>query len=259
MKNTVRMIALGCIVLFQNSLGVSTYLPPFVIRPAVYVDEYSYTPVVEMEAELPLEVNDAPPPLPTIGPEIGVGAPRSEIKDAGGKYIEKYWSDAHGGQVPPTIKMAQGLLESDKGRSSLVSEANNHFGMKCHDIECPPGHCINKHDDSVDDNFLRFRDAAHSFRAHDKLLTGKPRYSHLFTIPCTDDLIELRYNPAIYWVFSSALKKKKVRWNGQPLVIGAIYTLPGKAWWCIHLCAAGYATDPHYADKLYRIIKRYDL
>jgi flagellum-specific peptidoglycan hydrolase FlgJ len=34
--------------------------------------------------------------------------------------------------VPASIKLAQGLLESDAGRSNLANQANNHFGVKCH-------------------------------------------------------------------------------------------------------------------------------
>ena len=33
--------------------------------------------------------------------------------------------------IPASIKMAQALLESGAGRSTLAREANNHFGIKC--------------------------------------------------------------------------------------------------------------------------------
>ncbi|MFK8103992.1 MAG: glucosaminidase domain-containing protein, partial [Saprospiraceae bacterium] len=33
--------------------------------------------------------------------------------------------------VPASIKLAQGLLESNAGRSVLARKAKNHFGMKC--------------------------------------------------------------------------------------------------------------------------------
>ena len=34
--------------------------------------------------------------------------------------------------IPASITLAQGMIESDYGRSSLAREANNHFGIKCH-------------------------------------------------------------------------------------------------------------------------------
>ena len=34
--------------------------------------------------------------------------------------------------IPASITLAQGILESDCGRSMLAIEANNHFGIKCH-------------------------------------------------------------------------------------------------------------------------------
>jgi len=33
--------------------------------------------------------------------------------------------------VPASIKLAQGILESNAGRSTLARKANNHFGIKC--------------------------------------------------------------------------------------------------------------------------------
>src|SRR6056297_715909 len=34
--------------------------------------------------------------------------------------------------VPASITMAQALLESNNGNSTLARKANNHFGIKCH-------------------------------------------------------------------------------------------------------------------------------
>ncbi len=33
--------------------------------------------------------------------------------------------------IPASIKLAQGILESNAGRSDLARRANNHFGIKC--------------------------------------------------------------------------------------------------------------------------------
>jgi PBP1b-binding outer membrane lipoprotein LpoB len=52
-------------------------------------------------------------------------------------YIEKYRDLAVNEMkrtgIPASITLAQGMIESDFGRSTLSREANNHFGIKCHD------------------------------------------------------------------------------------------------------------------------------
>ena len=35
-------------------------------------------------------------------------------------------------QIPASITLAQGILESGDGNSELARKANNHFGIKCH-------------------------------------------------------------------------------------------------------------------------------
>ena len=34
--------------------------------------------------------------------------------------------------IPASITLAQGILESNSGRSRLAARGNNHFGVKCH-------------------------------------------------------------------------------------------------------------------------------
>jgi flagellum-specific peptidoglycan hydrolase FlgJ len=80
--------------------------------------------------------------------------------------------------VPASIKMAQGLLESQGGQSELTRKYNNHFGIKCHARSCAPGHCANYKDDSHKDFFRAFGNAWESWRAHSLLLQGE-RYAHL--------------------------------------------------------------------------------
>ena len=36
-------------------------------------------------------------------------------------------------KIPASITLAQGILESGSGKGRLAVEANNHFGIKCHD------------------------------------------------------------------------------------------------------------------------------
>ncbi|NNC70758.1 MAG: glucosaminidase domain-containing protein, partial [Flavobacteriaceae bacterium] len=35
-------------------------------------------------------------------------------------------------EIPASITLAQGILESNSGRSRLTVKGNNHFGVKCH-------------------------------------------------------------------------------------------------------------------------------
>lgn len=80
--------------------------------------------------------------------------------------------------IPASIKLAQGLLESDVGESRLAHSANNHFGIKCFSKSCKKGHCANYTDDSHKDFFRIYPSAWESYRAHSRFLQGK-RYAHL--------------------------------------------------------------------------------
>ena len=47
--------------------------------------------------------------------------------------------------IPASITLAQGLFESAAGRSDLVRQGNNHFGIKCHNWTGPTQY----HDDDA--------------------------------------------------------------------------------------------------------------
>jgi len=134
-------------------------------------------------------------------------------------YIEKYHGIAirqqkvHG--IPASIILAQGLLESGAGRGRLATEANNHFGIKCHDWT---GNRIFQNDDEKNECFRKYRHASESYEDHSLFLVNRPRYKSLFHLKPTDYVA-----------------------------------------WAHELKAAGYATDPAYAQKLISIIERYDL
>ncbi|THH40453.1 glycoside hydrolase family 73 protein [Neolewinella litorea] len=119
--------------------------------------------------------------------------------------------------IPASITLAQGLLESGVGQSTLAVENNNHFGLKCFSKSCSKGHCSNHSDDHHKDFFRIFSSPEESYRAHGELLQ-KDRYQDLFQLDRTD--------------FRS---------------------------WARGLSAAGYATDPKYADKLIRMIESLEL
>ncbi|MCQ2150683.1 MAG: glucosaminidase domain-containing protein [Bacteroidales bacterium] len=104
------------------------------------------------------------------------------------KYIQQYSSVAvremRRTGVPASITLAQGMLESRYGLSSLATEANNHFGIKCHnDWE---GGRYYHDDDKSSECFRVYRNADESFRDHSDFLRYRDRYKFLFDYPVTD-------------------------------------------------------------------------
>ena len=87
--------------------------------------------------------------------------------------------------IPASITLAQGLLESDAGQSRLAVNNNNHFGIKCFARNCKPGHCSNHSDDSHKDFFRKYNSVWESYRAH-SLFLQRSRYQHLRKIPRSD-------------------------------------------------------------------------
>jgi LysM repeat protein len=111
-------------------------------------------------------------------------APRSASAEA---YIAQYKDiaisemDQYG--IPASIKLAQALLESGNGNSSLARQANNHFGIKC--ASGWAGKRILKDDDEVDDCFRVYDRAEQSYRDHSEFLLRK-RYAALFELDKND-------------------------------------------------------------------------
>ncbi|HMR43069.1 MAG TPA: LysM peptidoglycan-binding domain-containing protein [Saprospiraceae bacterium] len=128
--------------------------------------------------------------------------------------------------VPASIKLAQALLESNAGKSTLARQANNHFGVKCGSDWT--GKKYYREDDDYDENgelikscFREYRNAEDSYIAHSEFLRDpkkEKRYGFLF-----------RLNPFDYRGWSYGLKQ------------------------------AGYATSANYHDKLIYIIETYEL
>ncbi|MEI6409835.1 MAG: glucosaminidase domain-containing protein [Bacteroidota bacterium] len=88
--------------------------------------------------------------------------------------------------IPASIILAQGLLESDAGKSKLALATNNHFGIKCFSKRCKKGHCKNFTDDSHKDFFVNYANAWGSFRAHSEMLRNQKRYADLFDLKEND-------------------------------------------------------------------------
>ncbi len=79
--------------------------------------------------------------------------------------------------IPASITLAQGILESGDGNSSLARRANNHFGIKCHDWK---GKSIKHNDDNRNECFRKYKSVEESYRDHSEFLTGRDRYAFLF-------------------------------------------------------------------------------
>tara|TARA_Y100000991_G_scaffold136957_1_gene103268 strand:- start:5332 stop:6093 length:762 start_codon:yes stop_codon:yes gene_type:complete len=79
--------------------------------------------------------------------------------------------------IPASITLAQGILESGAGKGRLAVEANNHFGIKCHDWN---GKKIYHDDDKKQECFRKYDNPEYSYRDHSLFLANRSRYSFLF-------------------------------------------------------------------------------
>ena len=135
-------------------------------------------------------------------------------------YIEKYKGVAVNEmnlyKIPASIILAQGILESTAGTSKLATDANNHFGIKCHKEWT--GKTFIQDDETKNECFRKYSDPLESFRDHSHFLTRRDRYKVLFALEISD-------------------------YQG----------------WARGLKAAGYATNPKYADLLIKTIETYKL
>jgi LysM repeat protein len=96
--------------------------------------------------------------------------------------------------VPAAITLAQGILESQFGESSLCKESNNHFGIKCKSEWT--GDKVYHDDDRKNECFRSYPDAASSYRDHSDFLKNRPYYADLFQL-----------DPADYKAWAYGLKK----------------------------------------------------
>ncbi|GAA0806590.1 sporangiospore maturation cell wall hydrolase GsmA [Spirilliplanes yamanashiensis] len=130
--------------------------------------------------------------------------------------------------VPPSVTIAQAILESGWGRSGLAANDRNYFGIKCFDgrkgaiaagcrtyntTECTKaGKCF-----ATSATFRTYRTAADSFRDHGSFLRANQRYRPAFA-----------------------------------------YTRNANAF-LVEIKRAGYATDPDYVAKTAALMRTYDL
>lgn len=103
-------------------------------------------------------------------------------------YIKKYRDIAveemRKYHIPASITLAQGLLESGAGQSTLARKSNNHFGIKCgSDWD---GKSVRYDDDARNECFRAYKHPKQSYEDHSKFLASRSRYAFLFKLKITD-------------------------------------------------------------------------
>ena len=86
--------------------------------------------------------------------------------------------------IPASITLAQGILESGNGRSDLATRSNNHFGIKCH--KGWKGSSVNHDDDEKGECFRKYQHPDTSYKDHSQFLVGRKRYAGLFQLGLND-------------------------------------------------------------------------
>ncbi|MBR2637328.1 MAG: glucosaminidase domain-containing protein [Bacteroidaceae bacterium] len=100
------------------------------------------------------------------------------------QYIERFYPIAveqmqrHG--IPASITLAQGLLESGAGNSSLTRKSNNHFGIKADSSW--KGKRTTSRDNGKNCYFRVYDNPRESYEDHSKFLVGRERYASLFKL-----------------------------------------------------------------------------
>ena len=86
--------------------------------------------------------------------------------------------------VPASITLAQGILETEAGRSVLVIRSNNHFGIKCKSAWT--GDHVFHDDDARGECFRKYDNFEDSYRDHSDFLRNSQRYASLFQLDPMD-------------------------------------------------------------------------
>ena len=121
--------------------------------------------------------------------------------------------------IPASVTLAQAILESSNGQSTLARNENNHFGIKATSDWIAGGGAYGIYtDDRPNEKFCSYESVGDSYEHHSKFLKENSRYAACFTLS-TDD------------------------YKG----------------WTQELEKAGYATGGNYAATLQRIIEQNDL
>jgi len=114
---------------------------------------------------------------PVISQEMTVEEYIAKYSDLAVREMKKY-------HIPASITLAQGILESGSGNSSLAVKANNHFGVKCH--KGWTGKTFHMDDDARHECFRKYASVEDSYRDHSEFLATRDRYDFLFLLDITD-------------------------------------------------------------------------
>jgi LysM repeat protein len=117
-------------------------------------------------------------------PVVSTSGPGQNSVDYINRYKDLAVQEMKRTGIPASITLAQGMIESDYGHSRLAIEANNHFGIKCHNDWKGP--VIKHHDDKRNECFRKYSKPEDSFYDHSDFLKSGSRYSSLFNIDPTD-------------------------------------------------------------------------
>ena len=102
-------------------------------------------------------------------------------------YIRTYQAEARRQMdrhaIPASITLAQGLIETGAGTSTLARDHNNHFGIKCHSTWT--GKRTYRQDDNPNDCFRSYPSAKDSYDDHSMFLKAR-RYQRLFALRYDD-------------------------------------------------------------------------
>ena len=142
------------------------------------------------------------------------------------EYIDAYKDlavlEMHRSGIPASIILAQGIHESNSGKSSLAKQANNHFGIKC------KSYWVGKTFFHKDDDFKNGKLIESCFRAYDSAVQSYVDHSNFLM---TSKNYESLFNYDAYDYES----------------------------WAYGLKRCGYATDISYSKKLIKIIEELEL
>jgi LysM repeat protein len=164
------------------------------------------------------------PPAPNPAPVAS--RPTARISEAA--FIQKLVPGAQASQqatrVPASITLAQAIHETGWGSSFLAREANNYFGIKAHSRPGPAGVVwIDAWEVEDGENVVR----QEPFRRYNDVSESLIEHGYFFHE-------NRRYRPALEVTDDAREFARRI-------------------------AAAGYATDPKYADKLISFMDRYDL